>query len=120
MAETKQTKKPTIPANAKKPQDRQTAKKDVLPDAVHVEWEGQDYTIESEAFADAEVLEYLVEAQAGQGQYFILALKTLLGPQQWVQYKQHTKANADSGRVSSQAAREFFEHVMKAGGSGNS
>lgn len=118
MAETK-SKKPTIPANAKKPQDRQTAKKDAVPGDTTVEWEGHEYTIEAGAFDDAEVLEYLVEAQSGQGQYYILALKAILGPQQWSAYKSVTKAAASNGRVSNEASRSFFQHIMQEAKAGN-
>lgn len=120
MAEKPETKKPTIPTNAKKPQDRQTAKRDAVPEDVSVQWEGQDYEIGSDAFDDAEVLEYLVEAQDGKGQYYILALKSILGPAQWASYKAATKAASPTGRVSNQAAQDFLKHIMDGARQGNS
>lgn len=122
MAEAKQTKnkKPTIPATAKKPQDRQSAKKDAAPGDTIVEWSGQEYTIPAEAFRDTDVLEHLVEAESGRGQFFILAAKAVLGPEQWLRYKATARSASESGRVSIDDTRDFFRHIMKEVGSGNS
>lgn len=118
MAETKK-KSPTIPANAKKPQDRQTAKKDALPQETVLEWQGETYTIAADAFDDVEIVEYLAEAQAGQPHMYLLAVKTLLGTQEWARWKANAKAEAENGRISQKDARAFFDHVMTEARQGN-
>lgn len=119
MAEQTKKKSPTIPANAKKPQDRQTAKRDAVREDTVLEWEGETYTVAADAFDDVEIVEYLAEAQAGQPHMYVLAVKTLLGVQEWGRWKAKAKAASKTGRISQQDARDFFDHVMKAAGSGN-
>jgi hypothetical protein len=120
MAEKTEKKTPTIPANAKKPQDRQTAKADVVkPAATVVTWHDHEYSVDADAFNDLEVLEYITEAQSNeQPQLFVLALKAVLGKTEYNRYKNN--ARGENGRVSVEDAGAFFSAIMEAANQGNS
>lgn len=107
------TKKTTIPAGAKKPQDHAPAKEDVTgPKDVTVEWNGNEYLISGEALDDAELLEYFTDEN------FIGALRSMLGDKQWKSYKDNERNEA--GRVTASGAAEFLGHAMEEVKRGNS
>lgn len=111
----------TIPAGAKQPSDHQPAKEDVEgPKDTTVYWPPQaedgaasyEYTIEAEALDDAELLEYFTDEN------FIGALRIMLGPKQWLAYKD--RARLENGRVTASGAAEFLNHVLAEVKRGNS
>jgi hypothetical protein len=110
-----------VPAGAKQPSDHQPAKADVEgPKDTTVYWPPQsedgkpshEYVIEGEAMDDAELLEYFTD------QNFIGALRIMLGPQQWLAYKDN--ARLENGRVTASGAAEFLNHVLAEVKRGNS
>jgi hypothetical protein len=98
-----------VPAGAKLPQDHQSAKEDVTgPKDTIITWpaneDGHEYLIAGEAMDDAELLEHFTDEN------FVGALRIMLGPQQWKQYKDRARDNA--GRVTASGAAEFLNHVL--------
>lgn len=96
-------------AGATVPEDHQPAKSDVRKLAdTPVEWAGKEYLIEAEAMDDMELLEDLSDGN------FISALRSMLGPQQWADYKEEHR-DPDTGRVkvSDAGASEFLDHCLK-------
>ena len=68
MAETK-----AIPAGAKRPQDRQTAKADVVATKSRFDWRGTEYTVDPDLIDDLEFFEALETNQ------FATAVRKMLG-----------------------------------------
>ena len=99
MAETK-----AIPAGAKKPQDRQTAKSDVVKSKSTFDWRGTDYVVDPDLIDDLEFFEAL------EGNQFATAVRKMLGDQQYVTFKAQVKEV--EGRVSMSAVRAFLEEYM--------
>ena len=93
------------PATAKKPQDRQTAKADVVAIKSSFEWRGEDYTIDTDLMDDLEFFEAL---ETGQ---YATATRMMLGDEQYTKLKAQIKAA--EGRVSMSSAQEFLEAYMK-------
>lgn len=100
------TQKTEIPAGAKVPQDHRPAKDDAEgPQDFTTEWEGHEYTIAGESLDDAELLEFFTDNN------FIGALRAMLGPKQWAEYKK--RARNEQGRVTASGASEFLDHLLK-------
>lgn len=96
-------------AGAKVPVDHQPAKEDVTgPKDTIITWpaneDGHEYLIEAEAMDDAELLEYFTDEN------FIGALRIMLGPKQWAEYKD--RARGTNGRVTASGAAEFLNHTL--------
>lgn len=112
-----------VPAGAKKPADHQPAKEDVTgPKDTMVTWPPLDtapdgtvsheYFIAGESMDDAELLEYFTDEN------FIGALRIMLGPKQWLAYKEN--ARNENGKVTASGAAEFLNHVLAEVKRGNS
>lgn len=110
-AAAKRTRKPaasksTVPANVRKPADHQPAKEDVEgPKSLTVEWHGHEYTIAGEDLDDVEVLEHITDDN------FIGALRLMLGPEGWAQYKENER-DPKTGKTTASGAGDFFYHVL--------
>ena len=98
MAETK-----TIPAGVKKPQDRQTAKSDVVTTKSTFEWRGTDYVVDPDLIDDLEFFEAL------EGNQFATAVRKMLGDQ-YDRFKDQVKEA--EGRVSLATTQAFLEEYM--------
>ena len=98
MAETK-----TIPAGAKKPQDRQTAKSDVVKSKSTFNWRGTDYVVDPDLIDDLEFFEAL------EGNQFATAVRKMLGDQ-YDKFKDQVKEA--EGRVSLANTQAFLEEYM--------
>jgi hypothetical protein len=112
-----------VPAGAKRPADHQPAKEDVTgPKDTMVTWPPLDqaedgtvsheYFIAGESMDDAELLEYFTDEN------FIGALRIMLGPKQWLAYKEN--ARNENGKVTASGAAEFLNHVLAEVKRGNS
>ncbi len=99
---------PNIPANAKKPTDRLTAKDEAQGTLVEIEYNEESYLIDPKAMNDIEVLEFIEDAQ------YIKATKKLIGNAQWVKYKDSNRD--EEGRVNPDGFQDFLSQVMKAMG----
>lgn len=111
----------SIPEGAKKPSDHQPAKEDVTgPQDTTVWWPpvsedgdvSHEYLIEGEALDDAELLEFFTDEN------FVGALRIMLGPKQWRDYKDVSRLK--SGRVTASGAAEFLNHILAEVKRGNS
>lgn len=106
------SKKTTIPATAKQPQDRQ-AKAEAKREDIIVEHNGDEYTIDREAANNVEILELIEDEK------YISALRAYLGSEQWGRWKDANRD--DAGRVPQSAFEEFLNAAMSSiGGEGNS
>jgi hypothetical protein len=96
-----------IPANVKQPGDHRPAKEDVEgPKSVTVEWHGHEYLIAGENVDDVEVLEHLTDDNP------IGALRLMLGPDLWAEYKENER-NPKTGRTTASGAGEFLNHILQ-------
>lgn len=95
----------------KTPQDHQKEEAAGVKD-VTVEWHGHEYLITGEAIDDAEVLEFLTDNN------MIGALRQLLGPKVWAEYKERERNGR--GRVTASGATEFTTHIFETVKRGNS
>lgn len=116
-AEAKAAKKASkIPANVKKPSDHLSAKADVVDGAgVVVQFEGQEYTAllsAEEVGRNLDLVEMLSEGN------LIPPMKAILGPAQWVKFKNDFRG--DDGVTDVSKAKELFETLMEAMKLGNS
>lgn len=110
----------TVPANAKKPEDHKqpaTAKQDVDPIRT-VEFHGHEYTVDTSAMDDIDVMEALTDAKTTGDDSnfmvaFVLMLRGLLGAE-YARWKTEQKDIHD--RVGAELMQEFIE----AAGGGNS
>lgn len=94
-----------VPAGAKQPADHRPAKDDVNgPKDTTVEWQGHKYLIKGENMDDVELVEHFTDDN------FVGALRLMLGPQGWRDYKE--KSRGENGRVSVVDTREFLEFVL--------
>lgn len=98
MAEAK-----AIPAGAKKPQDRQTAKSDVVKSTSKFDWRGTEYTVDPDLIDDLEFFEALESNQ------FATAVRMMLGDQ-YGKFKAQVKEA--EGRVSIASTQAFLEEYM--------
>jgi hypothetical protein len=92
-----------IPAGAKKPQDRQTAKSDVVTSKSAFEWRGTDYVVDPDLIDDLEFFEAL------ENNAFATAVRKMLGDQ-YDKFKDQVKAA--EGRVSLATTQAFLEEYM--------
>ena len=92
-----------IPAGAKKPSDRQTAKADVVATKSTFEWRGTEYTVDPDLIDDLEFFEALENNQ------FATAVRMMLGDQ-YRQFKDQVKEA--EGRVSLATTQAFLEEYM--------
>lgn len=98
-----------IPANAKKPQDHLTSKKEANGEDTVVEYNGVEYTIAANALNNVELAEYMEEEK------FFAAVKLVLGKDQWTAWKDSVRD--DEGIVSVEDFQNFIEVVF--GNTGN-
>lgn len=103
--------KTTVPAGAKKPADRQTAKDDVVSEERVFNWRGTDYTVDTERIDDLEFIEKLEQNMLAT------ALGLMLGKDQYETYKAQVKES--EGRVSMKTTQTFLEEYMEFAGRGN-
>ena len=103
---------PEVPSNAKQPTDRLKAEAevDVLRDT-EFEHEGHTYYIDGGFVDDIEILEHLEDENN------ILALRKILGVEQWKQYKDRTRD--EKGRVPSEPTMEFLKKLFAEVRAGN-
>ena len=99
MAETK-----AIPAGAKKPADRQTAKSDVVKTKSTFDWRGTDYVVDPDLIDDLEFFEAL------ENNHLATALRIMLGDQ-FAKFKDQVKEA--EGRVSLATTQAFLEEYME-------
>ena len=92
-----------IPAGAKKPSDRQTAKADVVTTKSSFDWRGTDYVVDPDLIDDLEFFEALETNQ------FATAVRTMLGDQ-YDKFKNQIKEA--EGRVSLSTTQAFLEEYM--------
>lgn len=104
-------KKTAVPAGAKKPADRQTAKDDVAPELRVFNWRGTDYEVDTDRIDDLEFIEKLEQ------NLFASALTMMLGQEQYVTFKDQVKEA--EGRVSMMTTKTFLEEYMEFAGRGN-
>lgn len=105
----------TVPANAKKPSDRQAKKNEAEPDEavdIEFEWDGDTYVIPADAFDDVEILELLEDEKN------LSVVRQILGAEQWSAWKDRNRGA--SGRVSAGPLAAFLEALFSAAGQGNS
>ena len=98
MAETK-----AIPAGAKRPADRQTAKSDVVTTKSTFEWRGTDYVVDPDLIDDLEFFEALEATQ------FATAVRKMLGDQ-YDKFKDQVREA--EGRVSLSTTQAFLQEYM--------
>lgn len=92
-----------IPAGAKKPQDRQTAKADVATKKTSFDWRGTDYVVDPDLIDDLEFFEAL------EGNQFATAVRKMLGDQ-YNKFKDQVREA--EGRVSLSTTQAFLEEYM--------
>ena len=92
-----------IPAGAKRPADRQTAKSDVVATKSAFNWRGTDYTVDPDLIDDLEFFEAL------EGNQFATAVRKMLGDQ-YDKFKGQVREA--EGRVSLATTQAFLEEYM--------
>lgn len=93
------------PAGAKQPADHRPAKDDVTgPKDTTIEWQGHEYLVKGENMDDVELVEHFTDDN------FIGALRIMLGPQGWRDYKENSRN--ENGRVTATGANEFLEFML--------
>lgn len=92
-----------IPAGAKKPQDRQTAKSDVVTAKSSFEWRGTDYVVDPDLIDDLEFFEAL------ENNAFATAVRKMLGDQ-YDRFKDQVREA--EGRVSLSTTQAFLNEYM--------
>lgn len=93
----------TVPAGAKKPSDRQTAKADVVATKSSFDWRGTEYTVDPDLIDDLEFFEALETNQ------FATAVRMMLGDQ-YNKFKDQVRE--DEGRVSLTTTQAFLQEYM--------
>lgn len=107
--------KVVIPANAKKPTDHKKSKAQLEAEGanISVEYAGDTYTFERDAFDDVELLELIADL-IDNGVKLPQVVRTILGPDQWEQFK---NTNRDKkGRVPSEHLQALFGLIDEAAG----
>ena len=94
---------PNVPATAKKPTDRQSAKSEVVKGKSSFDWRGTVYTVDPDLIDDLEFFEAL------EGNQFATAVRMMLGDQ-YQQFKDQVKES--EGRVSLATTQSFLEEYM--------
>ena len=92
-----------VPATAKKPTDRQTAKSEVVKAKSTFDWRGTEYTVDPDLIDDLEFFEAL------EGNQFATAVRMMLGDQ-YGKFKDQVKEA--EGRVSLATTQAFLEEYM--------
>lgn len=100
-----------IPAGAKRPADRQTAKADVATSKSRFDWRGTEYTVDPDLIDDLEFFEAL------EGNQFATAVRKMLGDQ-YDKFKDQVREA--EGRVSLATTQAFLEEYMAEAQRGNS
>lgn len=130
-----------IPDGAKKPEDHRSAKEDVVaPDKVTVEWKTKPgepdedgnpgeripatYDIDILVFDDIDFVESMIalddsNSDSERSVYAFKALRQLLGPEQFAQYKENIR-DPETGRASFSDTVPFFNHIVREVKQGNS
>ena len=103
--------KTTVPAGAKKPADRQTAKDDVVGKITEFDWRGTTYAVDPDKLDDLEFFEAL------ETNLFATALKRMLGTQQYDRFKNQVREA--EGRVSIKTTETFLTEYMEFANRGN-
>lgn len=103
--------KTTVPAGAKKPADRQTAKDDVVGKITEFDWRGTTYAVDPDKLDDLEFFEAL------ETNLFATALKRMLGDQQYDRFKNQVREA--EGRVSIKTTETFLTEYMEFANRGN-
>ena len=96
----------SAPANAKKPQDHQTAKSEALKKEVTIEFNDTTYIVPPDAMNNIEIMEY-VEEEA-----YIKAVKAIIGVTQWQTFKDSNRN--DEGHVTGEVFQEFIQELFGA------
>lgn len=104
---------PAVPSNAKMPTDRLKAEaaEEEVPGDTEFEHDGHIYIIDGGFVDDIEILEHLEDENN------ILALRKILGLEQWKQYKDRTRD--EKGRVPSEPTMEFLKKLFAEVKAGN-
>jgi len=103
---------PKIPADAKKPTDRQP-KAEAKADFLEVTHNDAVYRIDRDNADNLELMEFVEDGK------YIIAIRGYLGEDQWAKWKDANRD--DKGRVRSADFEPFLQAVMDAiGGPGNS
>jgi hypothetical protein len=107
--------KVVIPPNAKKPQDHKKSKAQLEAEAasISVEYAGDTYTFERDAFDDVDLLE-LISDMMDNSVKLPQVMRTILGPDQWAKFK-NTNRNV-KGRVPLEHLRDLFGLIDEAAG----
>jgi hypothetical protein len=92
-----------VPATAKKPADRQSAKSEVVKGKSTFEWRGTEYVVDPDRIDDLEFFEAL------EGNQFATAVRMMLGDQ-YNRFKDQVKEA--EGRVSLATTQAFLEEYM--------
>ena len=92
-----------VPATAKKPADRQSAKSEVSKVKSTFDWRGTEYTVDPDLIDDLEFFEAL------EGNQFATAVRMMLGDQ-YDKFKDQVKEA--EGRVSLATTQAFLEEYM--------
>lgn len=100
-----------IPANVRKPQDRQTAKDDVEPKVYTFEWEDRTYEVDSENIDDLDFLELMEQNRITAG------LRFMLGEDQYTTFKEREVEL--HGKASGTRAFKFLDEMQKQVNRGN-
>lgn len=102
----------SVPANAKKPQDRQ-AKAEARGQFLEVEHDGITYEIDRDNTDNIELMEFVEDGK------YITAIKGYIGEDQWQKFKDASRD--EKGRVRSADFEPFLQAVMNVigGGEGN-
>lgn len=95
----------TVPKNAKKPQDRQTAKSEVKNEATEIVFKDETYVVAPDALDNIELIEAIEDEK------FIKAIRMVIGDAQWAKYKESNRD--ENGRVLSDGFQEFVEAIFR-------
>jgi hypothetical protein len=93
-----------IPAGAKRPADRQTAKSDVVATKSAFNWRGTEYTVDPDLVDDLEFFEVL------EMNHYATAVRKMLGDEQYDRFKDQVREA--EGRVSMATTQVFLEEYM--------
>lgn len=104
--------KSPAPANAKQPQDRQTARSEVIGNKTEFDWKGTTYTVDPDLLDDLEFFEALEDNQIAS------AVRKMLGVDQYTTFKDQVKEA--EGRVSLETTSQFLKDFMAEAKRGNS
>ena len=106
---TAETTKATVPAGAKKPQDRKPKKGEPLQITVR----GTVFEVAEDALDDFELLDDLSRLEDGEGQKLPSVLRRLIGAEQF-RTAMDLARDKESGRVSTEAGAELVQEILEA------